>query len=252
MRRYGPVIELLPQDGVLAGGLVAIHGGAHHPPADPEARLRKTLQRALQPLRTGQHRAGRHAAIGERQAGGHRSPHGPFAVYVGSAVAGRAALDQKSAYAFGGARPHYGHVGQATVGDPRFLAIQDPVIAVAPGSRAHAGRVRSEIRLGQSETAHRIARLQPRQPLLLLFIGAAGENRIHDQRALHAGEAAHSGVAALQLLHDETVLDVAHTRAAVAFQVGAEEAQAAHFRDQLAGEARVTITVAYGREHALV
>ena len=40
---------------------------------------------------------------------------------------------------------------------------------------------------------------------------------------------------ALQFLHDEAVLDIAHAGAAVAFQVGAEEAEFGHLRNDLGG-----------------
>ena len=53
---------------------------------------------------------------------------------------------------------------------------------------------------------------------------------------MHADKTAQAGVAALQLLHHQAVLDVGHSGAAVALEVGAEEAQLAHRRDQFARE----------------
>ena len=106
------------------------------------------------------------------------------------------------------------------------LRIQSAAVAPARVVSMPAG-IRSEPRFGQPETADRGAGLQSRQPLLLLFLAAEGEDGIHHQRALHADEAAQAGIAALQLLHDQAVLDVVHAGAAVAFEIGAEKAQLA-------------------------
>jgi hypothetical protein len=60
---------------------------------------------------------------------------------------------------------------------------------------------------------------------------------IHHQRRLHADEAAHSGVAALEFLSYQSVLHIAHAGATVALQRRAEEAEVGHGLDQFAGEA---------------
>ena len=86
----------------------------------------------------------------------------------------------------------------------------------------------------------------------LLLLGAVGEDGVHDQRALHGDEAAHAGIGALQLLHDEPVLHVAHAGAAVAFEVGAEKAELGQFGDQLGGEAGVAEAIADERHDALL
>ncbi len=80
------------------------------------------------------------------------------------------------------------------------------------------------------------------QYFFLLF-GAEGEDGIHDQRRLHADEAAHAAVAALEFLHDEAVFDVGHAGAAVAVQVRAKEAEFAHRLDKLSGEAAVAVAL---------
>ena len=69
--------------------------------------------------------------------------------------------------------------------------------------------------------------VRPKQPMispfaifgqvaLLLRLGAERVDRVHDERALHAREAADAGVAALELLHREAVADLAQAGAAVA------------------------------------
>jgi len=50
-------------------------------------------------------------------------------------------------------------------------------------------------------------------------------NRVHDERALNRGERAEARVASLELLHHEAVRDVVHPGAAVAGEVGAEQAE---------------------------
>ena len=57
------------------------------------------------------------------------------------------------------------------------------------------------------------------------------------QRGLHADEAAKAGVAAFQFLHHEAIFDVGHAGAAVALEVGAEEAELAHGGNEFAREA---------------
>ncbi len=105
--------------------------------------------------------------------------------------------------------------------------------------------------------------VSPKQPIawprcrrgshrFFLLVGSVGVDGIHHQRALHGDEAAQAGIAALDLLHDEAVLDVAHAGAAVAFQVRAEEAEFGHFGDQLGREAGVAEAIADHGRDALV
>jgi hypothetical protein len=68
-------------------------------------------------------------------------------------------------------------------------------------------------------------------------------DRIHDQRRLHADEAADAGVAALELLGDEAVFDVGEAGAAVALDGRAEEAELAHGLDEFAREAAVAVAL---------
>jgi hypothetical protein len=70
-----------------------------------------------------------------------------------------------------------------------------------------------------------------------LFVAAEGINRIHHQPRLHADEAAHAGVAALQFLRHQAVFDVAHAGAAVALERRAKKSQLGHGLDQFAGKA---------------
>ena len=78
---------------------------------------------------------------------------------------------------------------------------------------------------------------------VFLLVAAEGVDGIHDERRLHADERAHAAVAALQFLHHQSVLDIRHLGAAIAFEVGAEEAELAHGLDQFLGEAAVAIAL---------
>lgn len=93
---------------------------------------------------------------------------------------------------------------------------------------------------------------KPRQIALPLFLAAVGENRVHHQRALHADEAAQAAIAALEFLHDEAVVDVAHAGAAIAIEVGAEKAHLAHLGDEAGGKAALVVAVPDDRHHLLV
>ena len=82
-----------------------------------------------------------------------------------------------------------------------------------------------------------------REPVVFLLVGAEGVDRVHDERRLHADEAAHAGVATLEFLHDEAVFHVRHAGAAVAVEVRAEEAEFAHLWHELAREAAFAVAL---------
>ena len=62
----------------------------------------------------------------------------------------------------------------------------------------------------------------------------------------------HPGIRALEFLHDQAVLGIAHSGAAVAFEVGTEEPEVGHFRYDLGGEAPVTEAIADQRLNAFL
>src|SRR5262249_46402764 len=135
---------------------------------------------------------------------------------------------------------------------PGLLPVDHPARALFRRSRQHPCRIRSEPRLGQPKAPDRLARLQLRQPSLLLILAAVSKDRIHHQPALHAREAPHARIAALQLLHQQPVLDVAHPRAAVPFQIRPEEPKPSHLRHQLHRKPTLAITLANPRRDAIV
>ena len=110
--------------------------------------------------------------------------------------------------------------------EPLVIHIFEPFRTQSPPSRralrAHRAGVGAGVGLGQPEAADRLARVHPRQPALLLLLGAPAPDREHRQRALHRDEAADARVAGLELEAGQAVGDRARARAAVALEVHAE------------------------------
>ena len=114
--------------------------------------------------------------------------------------------------------------------------------------RIDAG-VAAGVGLGQPEAAEHLAGGHPRQPLLLLLLGAPAVDRVHRQRALHGHEAAQPRVDGLQLAAGDAVRRRGHPRAAVALEVHAEQPELAERRPEVVGQrARVVPVGDVGRE----
>src|SRR5580700_11824048 len=133
--------------------------------------------------------------------------------------------------------PDDGNVGDAAGGDPHLLAVENVFVAHLAGAGSHAAGIGAETGLGESEAAELFALLHGWQPGLLLLFTAEGMDGIHDQRRLHADEAAHAGIATFEFLSYKSVLHVAHAGATIALQRRAEEAEISHGLDQFAREA---------------
>ena len=88
---------------------------------------------------------------------------------------GVAALDDEAGKFFA---VHFGeddeHIREAAVGDPHFLAVQNPVLAVRRkhGARARSQRVRTGLRLGEAVAGNPFAGGDLRQIFFLLLFGA--------------------------------------------------------------------------------
>ena len=107
-----------------------------------------------------------------------------------------------------GPGPDHGDVGHRGVGDPHLGAAQHPVVAVADGAGRHRGRIGAVVGLGQAEAADRRRRPPSSgSQLLLLLLRAEPPDRVHGQRPLHADQAAHAGVAGLELHAGQPVGD---------------------------------------------
>ncbi len=141
--------------------------------------------------------------------------------------------DHEPADAVVGTGPDHRDPGHRAIGDPHLAPVEHPVSpAVALGVGPHRGGVGADVRFGQPEAADDLAGRHPRQPLLLLLLGAEAPDRVHGERALDGDQGADAGVGGLQLQAGQAVLDGGGTRAAVAGQGHPERAEGA----QLAGE----------------
>src|SRR5229473_1106939 len=80
--------------------------------------------------------------------------------------------------------------------------------------------------------------------MLLLLVGTVLEDGIHHQRALHRDETAEAGIAALEFLHDQSVFDIGHAGATVAFEIGAEKTKPSQLQNHLGRKPRVAEAVA--------
>ena len=140
-------------------------------------------------------------------------------------------------------------LGDVAERDPHLRAADRPAAVGLGRAGAEVGGVGAGVGLGQAEAAEPLARAEPRQPLLLLLLGAPLLDRAGDQRGLDRDDGAGGGVGAADLLDDQPVADVVEAAAAVLFgDRGAEEADLAELARQLAVEAPVAVVVAGARE----
>ena len=79
-------------------------------------------------------------------------------------------------------------------------------------------------------------RRRPQKPALLLRLRAELGDGAHRQRSLHADEGPKPGVARLQFQRGQAVIHRTATGAAVPGQVGAEQAEPPHLRNDLGGK----------------
>jgi hypothetical protein len=94
-----------------------------------------------------------------------------------------------------------------------------------------------------------IARGEPRQPALLLLLGAPVLDRVGDQRGDDRDDGAGGGVGAADRLDDQPVAEVIEAAAAVGFgDRGAEEADLTQLARQLAVEAFGAVVLADPRD----
>src|SRR5581483_6054271 len=177
-------------------------------PCDSVAGLRQATERILEAVRLREHVLRRDAAIFEEELRSDRRAQRELAHVVGGGEARRAFLDDEAADRAFALRPDDRDIGDRSVRDPRLRAIEDPGIAVATRIGAHAAGVRAEVGLGEAEAADLLAGSELRNPVVALFLRAVRVDRIHDETRLHGGEGAETGIAALELLHDQAVRDV--------------------------------------------
>src|SRR5581483_12509564 len=94
---------------------------------------------------------------------------------------------------------------------------------------------RPVVGLREAEAADDLAGRHLGEVAPLLLLAAERVDGVHRERALDRRKRAHAGVAALELLHDETVSDVVQPRAAVFLgEVRAKYAERRELGDDLA------------------
>src|SRR4051812_26071533 len=135
-----------------------------------------------------------------------------------------------------GPREHDVQVGDARIGDPVLLAVDDPLVAVAHGGRAHAGRVRAGFRLRQGERRRPLARRAARQEALLLLVRAEELDRQAAELLDHQDERA-----ARRRLGDllDRHLEHQRPRPGTAVLLGEREGEDVRLAEQLAYVPRV-------------
>jgi hypothetical protein len=129
------------------------------------------------------------------------------------------------------------------VGDERLRTVDDvgvaPVVLAADRGGGHRREVRADPRLGHADGGDQLAGDDPRQPALLLLLGAVGEEVGQADVVVQAQPQAGAGVrGAQQLLAEHGVEpEVAHAAAPVALgDLHAQEALAPGGGEQLAGD----------------
>src|SRR5207247_5950162 len=204
---------------ILERAVVAGARGAERAPRDPVARLREAGERTAHRARLRQPVLDRDAAAFEEELGGDRGAEAELPLHLARREPRAAALEDEPVHPFRAAlaqlRPDYRDVGDAAVRDPALGAVKDVLVAFAAGGGAHAARVRAEVGLREPEAADGAAARQLRQPFATLVLRSEGEDGVHDETRLDAREGAKPAVAALELLVDETVGDVAEVCTAV-------------------------------------
>ena len=208
----------------------------HRPPGDAVAGAVEAAERPLEAGDVRQERLlGRLDAV-EHDLAGDRGAQGELALDFRRRKPFHALLENEAAdlsVVRRRLRPDDENVGDRRVADPGLRARQPIAVRGLFGPRLHAAGIGAGVRLGQAEASDEFAASQSGQVSALLPVVAVGEDRIHDERALHAHHRAKAGVDALDLACDETVGDVAGVGAAVVLrQRQAEESRASHQAEQ--------------------
>jgi hypothetical protein len=144
------------------------------------------------------------------------------------------------------------HVGRTARRDELLGAVEDPVVAVAPGARLDGCRIRSGRRLGQRESTQLLAPGERAQEGLFLPVGAEFQDRHAADRIVHAHDRRGRTVAGRDLLDGERVSDVIHARP-VEFlgHQHAHEAELAHLANEFARELALLLACGGRRPQAL-
>ena len=128
--------------------------------------------------------------------------------------------------AFNGAGQNGHHMGAGGMGDPCLVAIHHPVLAIAAGAGAQAAKVRPGVRFGEDGRGQNLTAGEFRQPLCLLFRGAATQDQFGGDLGPGA-KGTHTDIAARQFFGDHHHAGLGQTETAEFFGDG--QAKDAHF-----------------------
>ena len=135
-----------------------------------------------------------------------------------------------------GARHHLVEVGVPAVRRPGLGAVDDVVVALAPGAGRHRGRVGAGMRLGEAVGPEQLAPEHVGQPALLLLLGP-GRGQAEAAQRVHRDADADARPHRRDLLEHLEVDLVGQTAPAVLLGVGqTEQAGAAEHPEDLARE----------------
>ncbi len=134
-------------------------------------------------------------------------------------------------------------VGVAAVGDEALGAVDDVLVALADGGRAHAGDVGAGVGLGQAEGGELVVLGQHPEVLLLELLGA-GEGERRGGEAVGADRGGDAGAAPGELLLDDRALEVAEAGPAVLLgRVAVHEAELPGLAEHVLGPRAVAVVL---------
>src|SRR5690606_17085019 len=184
-----------------------------------------------------------HFAIIEHQLRGRGAAHAHLADLLRRLEARHVLLDQergdtlRSTCRVGLAVDHQ-HFGLVPIGDPELAPVEHVAALYRVRLELHGDDVRTRRRLAHRQRADVVAAYQPGQILRLLRVRAPAGDLIDAQVRMRAVAEPDGGAGTAHFLDRDHMLEVAEAQSAVGFGHGnAVQAQLAHLRPQVAGEA---------------
>src|SRR5260370_35009247 len=206
---------------VVAGGLVRAARDSDRTRADRDASAIENPERVDESIADlADYVEGRHTTVFHYQLSGVGRAHAELVLFLAWTNSFAIHLDGERGDAVllivsVGLDQHDGNVGVRGVGDEVLRAVENPVVAVFDRRRAHARRVASRSRLGQSPRAEPFAGGQLRQPFLFVGVVPGETNMSGAQRIMRGQSLANAAVDHAELLDDVDVVDVRQSGAAV-------------------------------------
>src|SRR3989338_459684 len=179
-------------------------------PCDAVTRFVQAFESRANPTCTRKLIRERDAAIIEGEAARRREPKRPFVLALNGKIGVVEWNEVRADLTLFVFCPHDEEMRDGGVGDPRFGAVQDVLVAVADRTGRHCTRVASCVGFGLAISADDVKGRELRQPFALLLFRAVPIDRHHDERILHREDAPQYGVYRLDLPHDDALHQVVH------------------------------------------